>query len=114
MEVVSKHRFARISPQKARHVANKIRGLSVDVALEFLTFDKKSASFLLKKVLNSSLANAEHNYGLDVDDLYISKVFIDEGPVMKRIMPRAKGQTDRINKRTSHITVALSKCRRDI
>jgi len=108
MEVVSKHRFARISPQKARLVANQIRGLNVNTALDMLVFSKKSSASLIKKVLDSSLANAEHNYDLDVDGLFISKIFIDEGPMIKRVMPRAKGQTDRINKRTSHITVVVS------
>jgi large subunit ribosomal protein L22 len=108
MEVLSKHRFARTSPQKARLVADQIRGLPVANALEVLTFSKKGAAGLIKKVLNSSIANAEHNQGLDIDSLKVSKVFVDEGPTMKRIMPRAKGRADRINKRTSHITVVVS------
>ena len=108
MEVLSKHRFARTSPQKARLVADQIRGLPVAKALEILTFSKKGAAELIKKVLNASIANAEHNEGLDIDTLKVAKVFVDEGPTMKRIMPRAKGRADRINKRTSHITVVVS------
>ena len=108
MEVLSKHRFARTSPQKARLVADQIRGLPVAKALEVLTFSKKGAAVLMKKVLNASIANAEHNQGLDIDNLKVAKVFVDEGPTMKRIMPRAKGRADRINKRTSHITVVVS------
>tara|TARA_B100001094_G_scaffold333457_1_gene412804 strand:+ start:3790 stop:4122 length:333 start_codon:yes stop_codon:yes gene_type:complete len=108
MEVLSKHRFARTSPQKARLVADQIRGLPVAKALEVLTFSKKGAAELMKKVLNASIANAEHNEGLDIDNLKVAKVFVDEGPTMKRIMPRAKGRADRINKRTSHITVVVS------
>lgn len=108
MEVLAKHRFARTSPQKARLVADQIRGLPVDKALEILTFSPKKAAVLVKKVVDSAIANAEHNEGADIDELKVAKVFVDEGPVMKRIMPRAKGRADRIIKRTSHITVVVS------
>ena len=108
MEVLSKHRFARTSPQKARLVADQIRGLPVAKALEVLSFSLKGAAVLIKKTLNSSIANAEHNHSLDIDNLKVAKIFVDEGPTMKRIMPRAKGRADRINKRTSHITVVVS------
>ncbi|KFZ36374.1 MULTISPECIES: 50S ribosomal protein L22 [Shewanella] len=108
MEVLAKHRFARTSPQKARLVADQIRGLPVDKALEILTFSPKKAAVLVKKVLDSAIANAEHNEGADIDELKVGKVFVDEGPTMKRIMPRAKGRADRIMKRTSHITVVVS------
>ncbi|MES0975599.1 50S ribosomal protein L22 [Vibrio cholerae] len=104
MEAIAKHNFARISPQKARLVADQIRGKSVDQALELLTFSNKKAAELVKKVLESAIANAEHNEGADIDDLRVAKIFVDEGPVMKRIMPRAKGRADRILKRSSHIT----------
>ncbi|WP_000387268.1 50S ribosomal protein L22, partial [Vibrio cholerae] len=99
MEAIAKHNFARISPQKARLVADQIRGKSVDQALELLTFSNKKAAELVKKVLESAIANAEHNEGADIDDLRVAKIFVDEGPVMKRIMPRAKGRADRILKR---------------
>jgi large subunit ribosomal protein L22 len=108
MEAVAKHNFARISPQKARLVADLIRGKSVDQALEILTFSNKKAADLVKKVLESAIANAEHNEGADIDDLNVAKIFVDEGPVMKRIMPRAKGRADRILKRSSHITVVVA------
>ena len=108
MEAIAKHNFARISPQKARLVADLIRGKSVDQALEILTFSNKKAAALVKKVLESAIANAEHNEGADIDELKVAKIFVDEGPTMKRIMPRAKGRADRILKRTSHITVVVS------
>ncbi|WP_394132526.1 50S ribosomal protein L22 [Shewanella maritima] len=108
MEVLAKHRFARTSAQKARLVADQIRGLPVSKALEILTFSPKKAAVLVKKVLDSAIANAEHNEGADIDELKVGKVFVDEGPTMKRIMPRAKGRADRILKRTSHITVVVS------
>ena len=108
MEAIAKHNFARISPQKARLVADLIRGKKVDQALETLTFSNKKAADLVKKVLESAIANAEHNEGADIDDLRVAKIFVDEGPVMKRIMPRAKGRADRIWKRSSHITVVVA------
>ncbi|CAM2736153.1 50S ribosomal protein L22 [Vibrio ordalii] len=108
MEAIAKHNFARISPQKARLVADLIRGKSVDQAIEILTFSNKKAAVLVKKVLESAIANAEHNEGADIDDLNVAKIFVDEGPVMKRIMPRAKGRADRILKRSSHITVVVA------
>ena len=108
MEAIAKHNFARISPQKARLVADQIRGKSVDQALEILTFSNKKAADLVKKVLESAIANAEHNEGADIDDLSVAKIFVDEGPIMKRIMPRAKGRADRIFKRTSHISVTVT------
>ena len=108
MEALAKHNFARISPQKARLVADQIRGNSVDQALEILAFSNKKAADLIKKVLESAIANAEHNEGADIDDLNVAKIFVDEGPIMKRIMPRAKGRADRILKRSSHITVVVA------
>ncbi len=108
MEAIAKHRFARISPQKARLVADQLRGKPVDQALEILQFSNKKAADLIKKVLESAIANAEHNEGADIDDLNVAKIFVDEGPTMKRIMPRAKGRADRILKRSSHITVVVA------
>lgn len=108
MEVLAKHRFARISPQKVRLVADQIRGLPVEAALNTLTFGTTKASDLMKKVLESAIANAEHNEGADIDELKVSTVFVDAGPVMKRIQPRAKGRANRIIKRTSHITVCVA------
>ena len=108
MEALAKHKFARISPQKARLVADQVRGKNVAQALEILMFSDKKAAALIKKVLESAIANAEHNEGADIDDLSVAKIFVDEGPVMKRIMPRAKGRADRILKRSSHITVVVA------
>jgi len=108
MEAIAKHRFAHISPQKARLVADLIRGLHVEKALETLTFSNLKAAALVKKVLDSAIANAEHNEGADIDELFVSKICVDEGPTMKRIMPRAKGRADRILKRSSHITVVVT------
>ncbi|MFZ1570137.1 MAG: 50S ribosomal protein L22 [Thiolinea sp.] len=107
MEVAARLRFARISPQKGRLVADQIRGLPVGKALEILTFSPKKGAELIKKVLESAIANAEHNNGADVDELSVKTVFVDQGPTMKRISPRANGRANRILKRTSHITVAV-------
>ena len=108
MEAIAKHRFARTSAQKARLVADQVRGLPVDKALNLLTFSPKKAAVLVKKVLESAIANAEHNEGADIDALRVATIMVDEGPSMKRIRPRAKGRADRILKRTSHITVVVS------
>ncbi len=107
MEVAARLKFARISPQKCRLVADQIRGLPVDRALQTLEFSPKKAAHIVKKVLESAIANAEHHEGADVDELTVAKVFVDEGPTMKRIQARAKGRANRILKRTSHITVAV-------
>jgi large subunit ribosomal protein L22 len=108
MEALAKHKFASGSAQKALLVADQVRGLPVDRALEILAYSPKSAAVLVKKVLESAIANAEHNEGADIDELKVAKVFVDEGPTMKRIRPRAKGRADRILKRSSHITVVVS------
>lgn len=108
MEAIAKHKFARGSAQKARLVVDQIRGLQVEKALEVLNFSNKSAAVLIKKVLNSAIANAEHNEGADIDELFVKTIMVDDGPTMKRIRPRAKGRADRIIKRTSHITVIVS------
>ena len=108
MEVMAKLSGARISAQKARLVADQIRGKPVEEALNTLAFSTKKAAVLVKKVLNSAIANAEHNEGADVDELKVSSVFVDEGATLKRIMPRAKVRADRIAKRTCHITVKVA------
>jgi len=108
MEVAAKLKGARISAQKARLVADQIRGKSVSEALTILTFSPKKAAVIVKKVLESAIANAEHNEGADIDDLRVSTIFVDEGMTMKRIKPRAKGRADRILKRNSHITVKVA------
>jgi large subunit ribosomal protein L22 len=108
MEVAAKLRGARLSAQKARLVADQIRGKAVDEALDILAFSPKKGAALIKKVLESAIANAEHNDGADVDELKVSTIFVDEGLTMKRIQPRAKGRADRICKRTCHITVKVA------
>ena len=107
MEVAARLRFARISAQKCRLVADQIRGLPVERALQILSFSPKKAAGMMKKVLESAIANAEHNEGADIDELKVSRVFVDEGPSLKRIEARAKGRANRIVKRTSHITVLV-------
>lgn len=107
MEVTAKLRGAAISAQKVRLVANEIRGKSIERALDILTFSNKKGAKLVKKCLQSAIANAEHNNGLDIDTLRVSTIYVDEGITLKRIMPRAKGRADRISKRTCHITVKV-------
>ena len=108
MEVSAKLKGAQISAQKARLVADQVRGRHVDEALDLLEFSPKKASRLIKKLLDSAIANAENNEGADVDELVISSVFVDEGRTMKRLRPRAKGRADRIFKRSCHITLMVS------
>lgn len=101
-------KYSRLSPQKVRLVANQIRGLSVEHALNILTFSKKKAAGVVKKVLESAIANAEHNDGADIDELKVTAISVDGGPTMKRYRPRAKGRATQILKRTSHIMVTVS------
>ena len=107
MKTSAKLRHARISAQKVRLVADQVRGLEVEKALEILTFSNKKASSMVKNVLDSAIANAEHNDGADIDELKVAEIMVDEGPTMKRIRPRAKGRANRILKRSSHITVVV-------
>jgi large subunit ribosomal protein L22 len=100
-------RSARISAQKVRLVADQVRGMPVGSATNLLAFSNKKAAHLVKKLLLSAVANAENNLGADVDELLISKIFVDEGPSLKRMHARAKGRGNRITKRTSHITVVV-------
>jgi large subunit ribosomal protein L22 len=108
MQTSAKHRHARISAQKARLVADQVRGLPVDKALTLLNFSNKKAAELVRKVLESAIANAEHNDGADIDELKVSSIYVDQGPSMKRMRARAKGRGNRILKRTSHITVTVA------
>ena len=108
MEVAAKLRNASISAQKMRLVADQIRGLPVEKALNILEFSPKKAAGLIKKVLESAIANAEHNEGADIDELRVSTIFVDEAATAKRMRPRAKGRGDRILKRSSHVTVKVS------
>lgn len=108
MQAKAIHKQAKISAQKTRLVADQIRGRSVEDAVNILKFSTKKAAGLIIKVLNSAVANAENNLGADVDSLKVSTIMINEGPSMKRMMPRAKGRGNRIVKRTCHITVEVS------
>ena len=108
MEVAAKLKGAKLSAQKARLVADQIRGKSAESALEILQFSTKKGADIIKKVLESAIANAEHNDGADVDELKVSTIFVDEGMTLKRIKPRAKGRADRSLKRSCHITVKVS------
>ncbi len=108
MATTAKFRYAHISAQKLRLVADQVRGLPVDKAINVLNFSNKKAAGIIKKVLESAIANAEHNDGADIDELKVSLIYVDEGPSMKRLRARARGRADRITKRTSHVTVSLS------
>ena len=99
---------ARISAQKARLVIDQVRGLHVEEALDQLAFSTKKAAVIVKKLLESAIANAENNHGADIDELKVTEAFVNEGVTLKRIRPRAKGRADRIFKRTCHITVKVA------
>lgn len=107
METRAIAKYVRLSPQKARLVARNIKGLPVEDAMNILRFTPKKAAQMIGKVLHSAIANAEQLPGVDVDSLVVKQVVIDEGPTMKRIMPRAMGRANRILKRTAHITVVV-------
>ena len=100
-------KFTHLSPQKMRLVADQIRDLSVDRALNILTFSNKKAAAVIKKVLESAIANAEHNDGSDIDELKVKSIIVNQGPTMKRLRPRARGRADQILKRSSHLTVTV-------
>ena len=108
MEVAARLKGAQISAQKVRLVADQVRGLRVEEALNLLEFSPKKAAHMVKKLLDSAIANAENNEGADVDELKVSSIFVDEGMTMKRLSPRAKGRADRILKRSCHITVKVA------
>lgn len=108
MQAQATLRNAQLSPQKCRIVADAIRGMPVEKAVEKLQYIEKKAAHVLKKVLNSAISNAEHNHGLDIDDLKVKTVMVDQAPVLKRFRARAKGRGNRILKRRSHITIVVS------
>lgn len=108
MSTSAKLTNTRLSPQKMRLVADQVRGLPVEKAIDVLTFSNKKAAAVIKKVLESAIANAEHNDGADIDELKISEILVDAGPTMKRLRPRARGRADRIIKRSSHVKVTVS------
>ncbi len=107
METRARARFVRISPRKVRLIMDQVRGRKVEEALNLLSFAPQKGARLLKKLVNSAVANAEQNADVDVDALYIKRIYADEGPASKRWRPRALGRATRIKKRTSHLTVIL-------
>jgi len=107
MQVSAILRGTRLSSQKARLVADMVRGKRVDLALNILTFSPQKAAFTIKKVLESAIANAEHNDGADIDELKVRTIYVDQGPSLKRFTARAKGRGNRIIKPTCHITVTV-------
>lgn len=108
MQAKAVARTVRIAPRKARLVIDLIRGKQVGEAVAILRHTPKAASSIIEKVLKSAVANAEHNYDMDVNNLVIEKAYVDEGPTLKRFRPRAQGRASQINKRTSHITIIVS------
>ena len=108
MQVSATLKHARISPQKCRLVADQVRGLPVEKALDILVFSPRKAAVIVRKVLESAIANAEHNEGADIDELKVGSIFVNEGRTMKRFRARAKGRGTRILKRNSHITVRVA------
>lgn len=108
MEVRATAKYVRVSPRKARIVVDLVRGKSVEQAREILAFTNRGVAETVEKTLNSAVANAEHNNNLNPNALVVKRAFVDEGPTLKRIRPRAKGSASRINKRTSHITIVVA------
>jgi large subunit ribosomal protein L22 len=108
MQAKAVARTVRIAPRKVRLVVDLIRGKQIGEAISILKLTPKTASPVIEKVLNSAIANAEHNYDMDITNLVISEAFVDEGPTMKRFRPRAMGRASQILKRTSHITIVVS------
>ena len=107
MEARAVARYVKISPQKAGLIMDEVRGKKVDVAIQMLSFSPKKGSRILKKLIKSAVANAEANKEIDVDTLFIKRIYADQGPVLKRFRPRAMGRATKIRKRTSHLTVIL-------
>ncbi len=108
MQAKAVARTVRIAPRKVRLVVDLIRGKQIGEAISILKLTPKTASPVIEKVLNSAIANAEHNYDMDITNLVVSEAFVDEGPTMKRFRPRAMGRASQILKRTSHITIVVS------
>ena len=108
MQATAYARYIRIAPRKVQLVMDLIRGKQVGEAVAILRHTPKAASPIVEKLLNSAVANAEHNYSLDPNKLIVTEAFVTQGPTIKRFRPRAQGRASRINKRTSHITLAVS------
>jgi large subunit ribosomal protein L22 len=108
MEAKAQAKYIRIAPRKVRIVVNLIRGKNIDEAFAILKFTPKAASPVVEKVLKSAVANAEHNFTLDTSKLYVAQAFVDQGPTLKRIHPRSRGQAFKILKKTSHVTMVVA------
>ena len=108
MEAAARLKFVNISPQKARLVADEVRGMPAEKAVTMLQFSTQKAAGIIKKLIDSAIANAEHNLGADIDELKVATIYVDQGPTLKRFKARARGRGDRILKRTCHITVLVS------
>ena len=108
MEAKAIARYVRLTPRKARLVADVVRGKSALQALDILTFTNKKAAVVIKKVLSSAIANATNNLGMNEENLYVAKIMVDEGPMLKRVMPRAMGRADIIHKKTAHVTIVVA------
>jgi len=108
MEAKAVAKYIRIAPRKVRVVMNLIRGKSIAEAFAILKFTPKAGADVIEKVLKSAVANAENNFDMNVDELYVSSAYVDQGPTLKRIHPRSRGQAFSIFKRTSHVTVVVS------
>jgi len=108
LEAKAVEKFIRISPRKLRYVADAIRAKKVDDAVDLLTFTTKKAALIIRKAVQSAAANATENHKMNEDDLVVEKIFINEGPILKRFRPRARGRATKIRKRTSHLTVIVS------
>ena len=108
MNARAQAKYIRQSPYKVRRVLDLVRGLPVDEAQAVLQFTNRKAATTIKKVLDSAVANAEHNFALDADELYVAEAYADEGPTLKRWRPRARGRATKIRKRTSHITIVVA------
>ena len=108
MEVSATLKYINVSPQKCRLVIDLIRGDNVSEAIDKLNYSKQKSAVIVKKVLESAIANAENNNGADIDQLWINKIFVNSGPIMNRFKARARGSADRILKRTCHLTINLS------
>lgn len=107
MESRAVARYIRISPRKAGQVVDLIRGKKLGEALNILRYTPNAGAEIVEKVVRSAAANAEHNHGMNVAELFVAEAYVDQGPTLKRVMPRARGRADRIRKRMSHVTVVL-------
>ena len=107
MEAKAVSKYVRMSPRKVRQVMNLVRGKNVDEALTILKFTPKAASEVIGKTIKSAAANAENNFDMDRDELYVAAAYVDPGPTLKRLLPRMRGMADRILKRTCHVTVIV-------